>query len=466
MSTVANTRRSLLKHLALGAAATTLPKALRTAQAGEEKPNIILILADDMGYGDVGCYGQELIKTPNIDRMAAEGMRFTQAYAGSAVCAPTRCVLMTGLHTGHCTRRDNTAKAGGPFTGRPLIPLDADDFTVAAMLEKAGYVTGGIGKWGLGNPGTTGVPEKHGFHHFFGYYDQVHAHDYYTTYLLRSGERVELEGNQGGKQQQYTHDLFEQETLEFIRDCRDRPFFLYLPYTLPHGKYVIPSDEPYSDQPWSEQHRNYAAMITRLDTTVGKILDLLQGLILDEKTLVIFTSDNGPNRPFLEPFNSAAGLRGIKRQLYEGGIRMPTIVRWPGTTPAGVVSDFVWSQVDFMPTAAELADIEPPDNLDGMSVLPTFLGKKQQPHDFLYWEIHGTFHQAVRMSKWKGVRFGTEEPLELYDLERDRAEQNDVAAEHPDVVKKIEAYLATARTPTKYWPAVPRRQKKGGKKPN
>ena len=432
-----------------------------------KRPNIIFVMADDLGYGDLGCYGQKKIKTPCLDRMAAEGTRFTDAYAGSAVCAPTRCVLMTGLHTGHCTRRDNTAKAGGPFEGRPLIPLGPDDFTVAAMLKRAGYVTGGIGKWGLGNPGTTGTPDKHGFDYFYGYLDQVHAHDYYTDWLWRNGEKQVLEGNRGGRKEQYAHDLFAADTLDFIRRYKHRPFFLYLPYTLPHGKYVVPSDEPYSDEPWSQQHKNYASMVTRLDATTGEIVALLKELGIDGNTIVFFTSDNGPNPPFLKPFTSHGGLRGVKRQLYEGGIRAPTIVRWPGKVPAGRVSDFVWSQVDFMPTAAELAGIEPPKGLDGTSVLPAILGGKHEPHEFLYWEIHSPFHQAVRTGDWKGVRFGTQEALELYDLSMDPAEKRNVAAQHPDAVRKIEAYLAAARTPSEYWPAQPTRskgKKKKGKK--
>ena len=459
-------RREFIRRCTAGAtalAAGGLP-CRPAAAAPRRLPNIIFILADDLGYGDLGCYGQKKIKTPHLDRMAAEGIRFTQCYAGSAVCAPTRCALMTGLHTGHCTRRDNTAKAGGPFKGRPLIPLRANDSTVAAMLKQAGYVTGGIGKWGLGNPGTAGTPELHGFDHFFGYLDQVHAHDYYPTDLLRNGKKTALDGNRNGRREQYTHDLFAADTLEFIGRHKDRPFFLYLPYTLPHGKYIVPSDAPYTQESWPQQHKNYAAMVTRLDATVGHILARLKALGLDEHTLVIFMSDNGPNPPFLGQFHSAGGLRGIKRRLYEGGIRVPTIARWPGKCPAGVVSDFVWSQVDFMPTAAEMAGIEPPKNLDGMSVLPTLLGRKQKPHEFLYWEIHSPFHQAVRMGRWKGIRFGTDEPLELYDLSADPGEQDDVAAKHPGVVKKIVAYLATARTQSKYWPARPHKGKRRRKK--
>ena len=466
---MALTRRDLLRRMGLGAATAALPRMASGARADRRKPNIIFVMLDDAGIGDFGCYGQKKIKTPVMDRMAAEGMRFTQCYTGSPVCAPCRCILMTGLHSGHCTRRGNRTTANPPGEGkdRGLVPLRAEDFTVAAMLKKCGYVTGGFGKWGLGNPGTTGTPDKHGFDHFFGYLDQVHAHNYYTTYLWRDGGNVPLPGNEGGKRQQYSHDLIAEAGLELIRTNRDRPFFLYLPYTPPHGKYEVPSDAPYTDEGWPQQHKNYAAMITRADRDVGRVLDLLKALGLDEHTIVFYTSDNGPNPPFVKQFNSAAGLRGLKRSLYEGGIRMPMVVRWPGRVPAGVVSDFVWTFTDFMPTAAELAGVEPPKGLDGMSVLPTLLGRKQKPHEALYWEFHSPFHQAVRMGDLKGVRFGTNAPLELYDLRADPAERNDIAARHPDAVRKMEQFLKTARTETEYWPARqaarPRKPKGGGK---
>jgi len=452
---MALTRRDLLRGMGLGAASAVLPRLSPGARAGERRPNIIFVMLDDAGIGDFGCYGQKQIRTPVMDRMAAEGMRFTQCYTGSPVCGPCRCILMTGLHSGHCTRRGNRTTANPPGSGkdRGLVPLRAEDFTVAAMLKKSGYVTGGFGKWGLGNPGTTGTPDRHGFDHFFGYLDQVHAHDYYTTHLWRDGENVPLPGNAGGAKKQYSHDLIAEAGLAFIKANKDRPFFLYLPYTLPHGKYVIPSDAPYTSEGWPQQHRNYAAMITRADRDVGRVLELLRALGLDERTIVFYTSDNGPNAPFVRQFHSAAGLRGAKRSLYEGGIRMPMVVRWPGKVPAGVVSDFVWTFADFMPTAAALAGIEPPKGLDGMSVLPTLLGKTQKPHEALYWEFHSPFHQAVRMGDLKGVRFGTKMPLELYDLRADPAEKTDVAARQPAVVRKMEAFLKTARTETKYWPA-------------
>jgi arylsulfatase A-like enzyme len=436
-----------------------------------KKPNIIYIMLDDAGWGDFGAFGSPHVKTPTFDRVCDEGTRFTQHYSGSAVCAPTRCVLMTGLHTGHCRRRDNTAVASlDDFEGRPLVFLEPVDVTVAEVMKEAGYVTAGIGKWGLGNPGSTGEPGKQGFDHWFGYLDQVHAHDYYTDWLWRDGQAVPVPGNQGNNQATYAHDLFEQETLAFLRANRDRPFFLYLAYTLPHGKYVIPQDDPacqlYQDQPWPQQVRNYAAMITRADRTVGEVLGLLEEMGIDDRTIVFYTSDNGPNAPFLGPLNSAGGLRGTKRQLYEGGIRAAMAVRWPGNVPAGRTSDFAWSMVDVFPTVCDLAGVDPPQNLDGISVLPTLLGREQTPHEYLYWEIHHPFQQAVRTGRWKAIRLGTAEPLELYDLSDDPAETRNVAAEHPDVVHKVEAYLATARTESRYWPAVEKRAtRKRGKKP-
>ncbi|MGH7127065.1 MAG: arylsulfatase [Planctomycetaceae bacterium] len=411
-----------------------------------KKTSFVFILADDLGLGDIGCYGGKAIPTPNIDRLAAEGLRFSNAYSASAVCAPTRCGLMTGRHMGHATRRANGSQNG-------QIPLAPEEITVAELLKQAGYATGGFGKWGLGNPGTTGTPDKHGFDHFFGYLDQVHAHDYYTEYLWRDGETVILEGNHGDRDSQYSHDLLAAAALDFIKDNKERPFFLYLPYTIPHGQHEVPSDQPYSDENWPQQHKNYAAMITRMDADIGEMLALLKELKIDERTIVFFTSDNGATPPFLERFHSSAGLRGTKRDLYEGGIRTPMIVRWPGRIRAGTESDFVWSQVDVLPTLADLAGVEPPAGLDGFSVLPTLLGEEQSPHEFLYWEIHGPFHQAVRTGNWKAVRFGTQEPLELYDLSRDPAEAHNVSAEHPEVVRRIEVSLSSARTESPYWPA-------------
>ena len=437
--------------------------ALAATTSAADKPNIIYIMLDDAGYGDFGAFGSKQIQTPNFDRMCKEGTRFTQHYSGSAVCAPTRCVLMTGLHPGHCRRRDNTATAHHEdFAGRPLVFLKDEDVTVAEALQEAGYVTGGIGKWGLGNPGTSGEPAKQGFDHWFGYLDQVHAHNHYTDWLWEDGDRREIPENANGKKQVYVHDLLEEATLKFIRTYQDKAFFLYLAYTLPHGEYVIPHDDPayamYADKQLPQRVKEYAAMVTRADRSVGEILALLEELKLDEETIVFYTSDNGPNTLFANRINSGGGLRGIKRQLYEGGLRAAMAVRWPGKVPAGRTSEFIWSMTDLFPTACELAGVKAPEHLDGMSVAPTLLGKEQTPHKHLYWEIHHPFQQAVRMGKWKAIRFGTESPVQLYDLNSDSAEKNNVAAAHPDVAKRISEIMNNSRTESRYWPSVKRPQ--------
>ena len=438
----------VIQHLALG------------ADAVRAKPNIIFILADDAGIGDFGCYGGKNIQTPNIDRLAAEGMRFTNAYSGSAVCAPTRCVLMTGQHTGHCVRRSNQSKHG-------LIPLPADERTVAQMLKSAGYATGGFGKWGLGNPGTTGVPEKHGFDEWFGYYDQVHAHDYYTDHLIRNSQRVPLPGNADGKREQYSHDAIVDESLKFIDQHKSEPFFLYAAWTLPHGKHVIPSDAPYTDKPWSQNVKNYAAMITRLDTDLGRLIKKVKELGLDERTMIFFSSDNGATPEFANVLGSSGGLRSVKRFLYEGGIRAPLIVRWPGKVKAGSTSDLLTSHVDFLPTAAELTEQKLPAEADGVSILPMLLGGAEEIRETadraLYWEIYEPFQQAVRMGPWKGYRAGTREPLQLYRLPDDPAEAKDVAADHPEVVKQIEAIMAKSHVASPHFDPLEHPRANAGK---
>ena len=437
-----------------------------TTALGVERPNIIYVMLDDAGYGDFGAFGSKHVNTPVFDRMCKEGIRFTHHYAGSAVCAPTRCVLMTGLHTGHCRRRDNTAKAHLKHFGkdRPLVFLEDADVTVAEALQEAGYTTTGIGKWGLGNEGTDGAPEKQGFDHWLGYYDQVHAHDHFTDHLMRDGVREPIPSNKGGKKSVYVHDLLENEALSSIRERSAQPFFLYLALTLPHGKYEIPHDDPayriYADKEWPQSTRNYAAMVTRADRTVGKVLELLEELGLDEKTIVFYTTDNGPNRQFLKDLNSGGGLRGIKRQLYEGGLRAPMAVRWPGQIAAGRDSNFVWSMTDVFPTMCEIAQAPRPQQLDGTSVLPTILGKEQPALAPLYWEIHSPFQQAVRMDKWKAIRFGTEEPLALFDLEKDTAERKDIAASNPEIVARIEEVMERSRTENRFFPAVKKRLRK------
>ena len=436
------------------------------------KPSIIFILADDLGYGDLGCYGQTKIKTPNLDKLAAEGMRFTSFYAGSTVCAPSRCALMTGLHTGHALIRGNADLA-----------LRPQDLTVAEALKGAGYRTALIGKWGLGNPNTTGVPQKKGFDQFLGYLDQVHAHDYYTDYLWRydpprHGQpgydgRIEFPENQGGKRGLYTDDLFNTAALNFVRINKPeplnhyRPFFLYLAYTIPHANneegqrsgngMQVPSDAPYTDQPWPPAERNKAAMITRLDGYVGQLLDKLQELKIDDDTIILFASDNGPHKEGgADPnfFRSAGALRGIKRDLYEGGIRVPLIVRWPGKVKPGTVNDQAWAFWDFLPTVAEIAGVKLPEKVNGISMRSALLGGPQtNRHEFLYWEFHERgFQQAVRMGDWKAVRLRFGAALELYDLGADPGEKQNVAAQHPEIVARIEEYLKTARTESEHWP--------------
>ncbi len=450
-------RRQALKMMA-GAALGGFAMSTSFAAEGrrkDDRPNIIFILADDLGYGDLGCYGQDKILTPNIDRMAEEGVRFTDCYAGSTVCAPSRCALMTGLHTGHCRVRGNAR-----------VPLLPEDVTVAELLKQAGYVTGIFGKWGLGEPGTTGVPNRQGFDEWFGYLNQRHAHNYYPEYLWRNEQKVILEGNLGGKRQQYSHDLFTAEALDFVRRHHDRPFFLYLAYTIPHANnelgrktgngMEVPDDAPYTDKPWPQVEKNKAAMITRMDYHVGLLLSLLRELGIDEQTVVFFSSDNGPHREGgVDPefFDSNGPLRGIKRDLYEGGIRVPMIVRWPGTVPAGKTSDLPWAFWDFLPTAAELAGVQPPSGLDGISVVPAIMGRRQERKGYLYWEFHERgFEQAVRLGKWKAVRHGTKKPIELYDLSADISEQHDIAAHHLDIVQHMREIMQTARTESKEFP--------------
>ena len=419
-------------------------------------PNIILIMADDLGYGDLGCYGQEKILTPQLDKLAQEGMRFIQAYAGSTVCAPSRSALMTGLHTGHTRVR-----------GNQRIPLLPEDITIAEVLQQRGYLTGIFGKWGLGNEGTTGIPNKQGFQEWFGYLDQEHAHNYYPTELWRNERRLIIDKNQYNYKQEYSHDWFTRSALNFVRINKYKPFFLYLAYTIPHANNAlgratgngmeVPSDEPYSKKEWPQPEKNKAAMITRLDRDIGLLMQALKQHKIDEHTLVIFTSDNGPHKEGgINPkfFNSSGGLRGIKRDLYEGGIRVPMIARWPGKVLANSVSHQVVTGWDFFPTAAEVSGASYNHEIDGISYVPTLMGRKQeQQHKFLYWEFHeGGSKQAVRMGKWKGIRLAPGAELELYNLDKDLKEQNNIASQHPEIVKQIEAYLKNARTESEHWP--------------
>jgi arylsulfatase A-like enzyme len=426
------------------------------------KPNIIFILADDLGYGDLSCYGQQKFKTPAIDRLAAEGTRFTQYYAGSTVCAPSRSVLMTGQHTGHTRIRGNARY--------PLLP---EDVTVAEALKSAGYRTGLIGKWGLGEAGTTGIPNRQGFDYFYGYLNQRHAHNYYPTFLWRNEEKVKLRNTVPNEDQEgsgvsdnkldYSHDLFTQEAIGFLEKNAGGPFFLYLSYTLPHANnearakgMEVPDLGEFAGKDWPDAEKAKAAMITRMDRDVGRLMERLQRLGIDDNTVVFFSSDNGPHREGgADPdFHDSNGpLRGIKRDLYEGGIRVPMIVRWPGRVKSGAESGQVWSHSDLLPTATEIGGANALKNIDGISMLPAILGKKQKDHAFLYWEFHeGGFKQAVRMGDWKAVRRAPGAPLELYDLKTDIAEQKDLMDKHPEIVKRVEDYLKNARTESPQWP--------------
>ena len=428
------------------------------AQMAVAKPNIIFIMADDMGYADAGCFGGEHILTPNINRIASEGMRFTQCYSGSPVCAPARSVLMTGLHTGHTRIRGNTGKGGvkglGGRNGR--VPLEAEDVTVAEILKRAGYATGITGKWGLGEPETSGTPNRQGFDEWFGYLNQRKAHSHYPDFLWLNEAKFELPGNDGGRTQQYTHDLFTGFALNFIRRNQKGPFFLYVPYTVPHSKFEVPDLGPYSDNDWKEDEKAYAAMITRMDRDVGKILAVLEECGIDENTVVFFCSDNGAANRYDHLFKSSGELRGRKRDLTEGGIRTPMVVRWPEEISAGSVSDRPWTFADFLATAADLAEITVSGPTDGVSVVPTLKGQPQPELNerFLYWEFFEKgFQQAARRGDWKMIRSEAAGGLELYDLGVDPGETKNVAGEHPEVIQAFERDLAVARRPSKAWPS-------------
>jgi len=450
------------------AAQNTSKEASAEKPSAPPRPNIIFILADDLGYGDLGCYGQAKIKTPNLDKLAADGMRFTSFYAGSTVCAPSRCALMTGLHTGHAWIRGNGTQA-----------LRSGDVTIAELLKQAGYHTGLIGKWGLGNENTSGVPQKKGFDEFAGYLDQVAAHDYYPTHLWHYDPRTHFDGQQllyenlANKKGLYSHDLFTIGALNFLRINKPdtsnafQPFFLYLAYTIPHANneegtrsgngMQVPSDSPYSSESWPQTEKNKAAMITRLDTDVGRLLDKLKELRIEDNTIIFFSSDNGPHKEGgVDPafFKSSGPLRGTKRDLYEGGIRVPLIVRWPGKIQPGLVTDEAWAFWDFLPTAAALSGAKPPEKIDGLSFLPLLMGQSQtNRHDSFYWEFHERgFQQALRAGNWKAVRPQTDQALELYDLKTDIGEKKNVAAEHPEVIAKMEQLLKNARTEAPEWP--------------
>ena len=436
------TRREFLATGAMAAGAAVL------GRAATRPPNIVLVLLDDLGYGDFGCYGQELIRTPNIDRAATEGTRFTDCYAGGVVCAPSRSVLMSGLDGGHAAVRANAG----------TIPIGADDVTVAQVLKQAGYATGGFGKWGLGDAGSAGAPTRHGFDQFFGYLHQVHAHSYYTDFLWDNEKKFPLSGNTNGRREQYSADVIAERSFQFIADNQNRPFFLYACYTLPHAQFEVPSLAPYEDKPWTKGQKTYAAMVTRADGYVGRIMELLKRHGLDRDTVVFISSDNGAHfgeEKGFDLFRSNGRLRGQKGQLYEGGIRIPMIARWPGRIKAGAVSAYPWAFCDFMPTVAGLAGAKPPAGIDGVSMVPLLTAGREPQRQFLYWESnvydaktkslrHERLAQAVRMGPWKAIRQKPGAPLELYSLEKDVSETADVAARNPQVVARMEAIMKSA----------------------
>jgi len=411
--------------------------------AANEKPNIIFIMADDLGYTDIGCYGQEKIQTPNLNRMAAEGMKFTQCYTGAPVCAPARSTLMTGQHSGHTRVRGNFGKGGvkglGGVNGR--VPLKPEDTTIAEVLKEAGYVTGMMGKWGLGEPNTTGEPHKKGWDEFVGFLNQRRAHTYYPDYIWRNQDKWILKGNLEKPKTDYTHDIFTQESLNFIERNHQKPFFLYIPYCVPHDKFEIPSVGQYADKPWSQSEKVYAAMISRMDKGIGSIFSLLKKLKIDDNTYVFFTSDNGAAKRW-ENIDSSGPLKGIKRDVYEGGIRVPMLVWAPGKIAPGKVSPLRWYFPDVLPTLSELASGNTPQNIDGISIATTLNGQAQDlSKRVMYWEFYEkSGSRAVRFGDWKAVQYGMNnkpKSIELYNLANDISESNNLATSYPEMISKI-----------------------------
>lgn len=483
-------RRDFLKSLlivfflgAMGAGCSNI-QAGPSGMSLRSKPNIIFIMADDLGYGGLGCYGQKLIKTPRIDQMAKEGMRFTDFYAAHTVCVPSRCGLITGMHPGHSPIRDNypphvdiTKENGGGYMPRhPDWAWPPKVKTLGRAMKDAGYATGQFGKLEAGIPMAKGKMTEHGWDTWMGFKGTGDAFQYYPTVLWKNDEKITYEENKPkdvrrpgivGDKGVYSADVFLTEIKKFIKQNKDNPFFLYFPSQVPHGRSPRDGDEiqvpdigPYADRSWTHLEKLYAAMMTRFDDHVGQIIDLLKELDLDENTIIFFTSDNGDENSYYkytDRFHAAGPLRGKKRYLYEGGIRVPMIVRWPGKIKSNKTDGLPWAAWDMMATFADLAGVKPPRHTDGISVVPTLLGKpdNQTPREYLYWEYQHGKQQAVRMGRWKGIRFGgTKEPIELYDMQNDIGEKNDVAKNHPAVVKRIEQIMIEARTGSefnKYW---------------
>lgn len=448
----------MMREFAIAVAVVFAATGSATAADPPAKPNVVFVLSDDLAQGDVGCYGQKLIKTPHLNAMAKEGTRFTQAYCGTSVCAPSRTSLIIGKHTGHSPIRANRE-----IQPEGQKPLPAGTYTVAKLFKDSGYATACVGKWGMGMFDTTGSPLKVGFDHFFGYNCQRHAHSYFPTYLYRDATRFDLPGNDGkGVGKTYAQNLIADETLAWVTANKDRPFFLYYSITLPHGRHEIDSQGIYKDEEWTEPQKNYAAQVTRLDSDVGRLLAKLKELKLDEKTLVIAAGDNGssfaPNSEIGKRFDQTMGgkLRGFKRSLYEGGLRQACVARWPGVVPAGKVSDEPWAFWDFLPTCADLVGAKVPAEAktDGVSILPLLKSGAAPNREFFYWELHesGPSLQAIRFGDWKAVKNGPSAAVELYDLKADPGEKTDLAAKNPDVVAKAVKLMASAREDHPDWP--------------
>jgi len=433
-----------------------------------DKPNIIYIMCDDMGYGQLGCYGQTMIKTPRIDRMSKEGLLLTDYYSGTAVCAPSRCALMTGRHVGHTYIRGNKEYP----TGQEPIPDET--ITVAEKMKEAGYATALIGKWGLGYPGSEGEPNKQGFDFFYGYNDQKHAHNHFPSFILKNSERIELK-NKNGEEVEYTQYMLTAEAKKFIKQNQEIPFFLYLAYVIPHSRLQIPVEDEcftqYKDQNWPLPQKKHAGMISRLDADVGSIMDYLKELKLEKNTLVIFTSDNGPHKEGgakPEFFNDSGPLRGIKRNMYEGGVRVPFIAWWPGKIESGRRSAHLGAHWDFMPTACEIAGIDAPENIDGISYLPLLKNDmaNQKKHKSLYFELHWPTKRGIRVGDWVCLQEKTtaidpdKDKTELYNLKEDLAQEHDLSAKYPEKLQEMKALLKAEHTPAKLFKFGVERQKR------
>lgn len=449
------------------------PTSRKTDEKSTDSPNVIMILVDDMGYGDLSFYGQKTLSTPRIDKMALEGIHFTNMYTGSTVCAPSRASLMTGKHTGHTSVRGNL----------PEQLLDDNELTLAKVFKNAGYKTGAIGKWGIGHPPPPDDPSKKGFDYFYGYLNMWHAHNFYPEFLYENGVKVSLKNKTAlvdGKnpwadspegtgvaevREEYVHNLFDQKALNFLEENRNNKFFLYMAYNVPHANneagsfngdgMEVPDYYEFGEKDWPQPEKGFASMIRNIDNSVGMLLDKINELGLDENTMVIFCSDNGPHqegRHTMEFFNSNREFRGMKRDFYEGGVKTPFIVRWPGTIQSGIKSEETFAFWDILPTYAELVGAEKPENTDGLSILPTLLGKQQsEKHDYLYWEFFELGgKQAILKNQWKAVKLNVRGPkdeviFELYNLKTDPEETTNVALKYPELVAEFEKLFISAR---------------------